>query len=170
MTDILSYLIEGDLRSISKVDQLVEQITTQADFDVLFKYLQTDDRLVVMRAADAVEKITRQNPQFLVAHKKAYLSLLTKAKNKELKWHLAQLAVRLSYSSEELEVVWQRLQKWVTTKKESKIVRVNAVQALFELSQIDQSRQQQFHKIAQILKGEGVPSIDARLRKLNILD
>ncbi len=169
MNDILSYLIEGDLRSISKVDQLVEQITTQADFDVLFKYLQTDDRLVVMRTADAVEKITRQNPQFLVVHKKAYFSLLTKAKNKELKWHLAQLAARFSYSSEELEVIWQRLQKWATDKKESKIVRVNAVQALFDLSLIDLSRRPQFQKMAQILKSEGVPSIDARLRKLNIL-
>ncbi len=166
MNDILGYLKDGDLRSIASVDQLVERITTQAEFDKLFDYLYSENRLIAMRAADAVEKVTRQNPQFLVIHKAQYFGLLEQAKQKEQKWHLAQLAVRFDYTAEELAIIWQKLQCWVENKKESKLVRVNALQAMYDLAKYDQAHQRQFNEIAKALKAESVPSIDARLRKL----
>ena len=52
---LLAKLSGGDLRSIWKADLIVEEIQTQNDFDILFNYLHSDDRLIVMRAVDAVE-------------------------------------------------------------------------------------------------------------------
>ncbi len=168
MIKIIDYLKNGDLRSISQVNQLVTLINNQADFDRLFNYLNASDRLVAMRAADAVEKLTRQSRHFLKAHKVAYLELLSKAADKELKWHLAQLAPRFSYSDREFEAVWQCLKMWAEQRGESKIVRVNAVQALFELADKAEIYQTQLKQIVANIKREAIPSIDARLKKLEL--
>lgn len=59
MNNKKKYLQGGDLRSIADVDQLIPLIKTQKTFDELFSCLESEDRLIVMRAADAIEKITR---------------------------------------------------------------------------------------------------------------
>ncbi len=167
MLKIIDYLTGGDLRSISRVDQLVKQINSQADFDELFDFLSAADRLIAMRAADAVEKITRQRSDYLTEHKVQFIDLLANAKQKEFKWHLAQLASRFDFSGSELATVWQQLQYWLTDSKESKIVRVNALQALFDLSRDNGYYQKQFAAIVGQIKTDAAPSIAARLKKLN---
>ncbi len=167
MLKIIDYLTGGDLRSISRVDQLVKQINSQADFDELFDFLSAAERLIAMRAADAVEKITRQRSDYLTEHKAQFIALLANAKQKEFKWHLAQLAGRFNFSGTELATVWQQLQHWLTDSKESKIVRVNALQALFDLSCDNGYYQKQFAAIVSQIKDEAAPSIAARLKKLN---
>src|SRR5262245_9232679 len=92
----------GDLRSIGKANTVVATIHSQRDFDELFEYLFYNDRLVVMRAADAVEKITVRHPQYLVRHKKMVLALCKTASNKELTWHLALMLPRLKLDHEEV--------------------------------------------------------------------
>ena len=69
MKNIQSYLSGGDLRSTSHVDELLPFIKTQRDFDELFQFLLSEDRLLAMRAIDAVEKITLREPDFLQKHK-----------------------------------------------------------------------------------------------------
>jgi hypothetical protein len=69
VNDVKKYLQGGDLRSIADVEQVVPLIKTQKTFDELFSCLDSDDRLIVMRAADAIEKITRDHPEYLDSHK-----------------------------------------------------------------------------------------------------
>jgi hypothetical protein len=45
-------------------------------------------RGVRMRAADAAEKVTRRNREFLQPYKKELLGLMVEAKEQELRWHL----------------------------------------------------------------------------------
>jgi CRISPR/Cas system-associated protein Csm6 len=56
MSKLQKHLKGGDLRSIGKVETIVKTIKTQYDFDNLFKGLFNNDRLVIMRTADAIEK------------------------------------------------------------------------------------------------------------------
>lgn len=51
-------------------------------------------------------------------------------------------------------------------KKESKIVRVTALQSLFELAQQYPTQQQAFDQTIHQLKNENTPSITARIKKL----
>lgn len=166
MNNLRSYLQGGDLRSIAKVNEIVLFVENRADFDELFQYLYSDDRLIVMRAADAIEKITMQKPEYLITHRNAITALLKQAANKELKWHLALLTTRVNWSTDEVRIVWNRLLKWAADKKESKIVRVNAVQALFEISQKKIELKKDFDKIIRKIEVENIPSLKARLRKL----
>lgn len=96
MRNFETALAGGDLRSIGNSDRVVSEIRNQADFDALFKLLFHDDRIVVMRAADAIEKITIDHPEYLSLYIPQVFELCKTAVNKELKWHLALLIPRLS--------------------------------------------------------------------------
>ncbi|MEG2709263.1 MAG: hypothetical protein RR968_09005, partial [Vagococcus sp.] len=62
-------LLGGDLRSISKVSEIVKTIDNQQAFDKLVGFLSSSDRLLQMRSIDAIEKITVNYPEFLIPHK-----------------------------------------------------------------------------------------------------
>jgi len=164
--DLLEKLSGGDLRSIGKADLVVDEIYNQNDFDILFNYLYSDDRLIVMRAADAIEKITAKRTDYLCGHKEEILSFCKHADNIEFKWHLALLLPRLSFSENEYADVLEILSSWLLDHKESKIVRVNSIQALFELSKEDLMVKEKLDSILNEVEKENIPSLLARIRKI----
>ena len=168
MNNLITYLKGGDLRSIADANKVVSLVKTQDDFENLFQYLFSKDRLVVMRAADAIEKITLNKLEFLKGHNQELINLVEKAVDKELKWHLALILSRLDLNISELGIIWDKLTKWATDKKESKIVRVNSIQSLFDLTKKNKELTRDFELTIQEIEAENIPSINARLRKLKI--
>lgn len=166
MNRLLVQLQGGDLRSTGPVERVLAGIKTQADFDLLAEGLFVPDRLVVMRAADALEKITRSQPAFLHKHHAAILGLLPLATNKELQWHLALLAPRLKLDETEQKSVWTQLAAWLTDARGSRIVRVNALQGLYQLAQAYPVFQADFQRLAAVVRAENIPALQARLRRL----
>lgn len=166
MKNLNKYLQGGDLRSIGEVDQLVPLIQNHQDFDQLFKCLFSNDRLIAMRAVDAIEKITSGKPEYLDKHKEKLIKILDSAENKEFKWHLALLTSRLNLSRKELSRVWKKLLLWVKDQSESKIVRVNSLQALFDLSRKYEYKENDLASTMEEIKKEKIPSINARIKKL----
>ena len=166
MSKFQDILKGGDLRSIGKANEIVGMVNNQTAFDELFEGLTHPDRKVVMRTADAMEKITLGESTYLQKHRAALLDLCQRAKDIELKWHLALLVSRLSLTREELENTWNLLTKWVTDKKESKIVRVNSMQGLFNLLQQHPELSRDFNMTLAEIEKEQIASLNARIRKL----
>ena len=166
MKDLDEILSGGDLRTVRKSNAVVSKINNQQDFDELFNYLFHKDRLIVMRAADAIEKITINNPQYLIKHKENIFELCNTVKTKELKWHLALLLHRLSLDAIEISKAWSILMIWTMDKNNSRIVRVNSLQGLFELLKQRADFAANFRLILPELKKENVPSINSRIRRL----
>ena len=166
MKEVLQYLSGGDLRSIGKSNLLAKQIKTQNDFDAVFEFLTHHDRLVVMRSADTLEKVSKLKPEWLTQHKGSLLRLLKKAVDKELKWHLALMCSRLTLNSPEVKSVWDVLSRWVLDGTESKIVRVNALQGLTDLATVHKQLKPHWARVVSKIKEENIPSLEARLRKL----
>ena len=133
---LTSLLLGKDLRTIRQNSVVVNSIHDQRTFDELFSLVFHHERTLVMRAIDAVEKVTSKHPEFLIAHKSQLLEILNSADHKELKWHIAQLLPRIDLTAAELEDVWNKFAYWALNKTESKIVRVNALQGLFDLSKL----------------------------------
>ena len=156
----------GDLRSIGRANEIVTNINTQYEFDELFIGLTHPDRKVVMRTADAIEKITLKDPGYLQKHKKVLLDLCHTEKPIELKWHLALLISRLQLTRKEYGNTWDLLTAWARNKKESKIVRVNSIQGLFNLLQQKQELSQDLKLTLSEIEKEKIPSLNARIRKL----
>ncbi|TCI77712.1 hypothetical protein EVJ20_07050 [Exiguobacterium sp. SH0S1] len=124
----------GDLRSIGRVDEVVQFVGDDSERFAELMVGLTDDRPVVrMRSADAVEKITRRYPELLKAHQAPLLELLPAFTQQEVRWHVAQLMPRLPLSDDEAGQVVRVLKAWIASET-SKIVIVNSLQALFDLS------------------------------------
>ncbi|MGH2565973.1 MAG: hypothetical protein ACRDE5_15755 [Ginsengibacter sp.] len=101
-------LLSGDdLRSNGRSNDVVLKVRNEDDFDELFKCLSYKDRVVRMRAADAIEKITIQYPSYLLKHKIGLMDLSCTIMDKEMKWHLALLIPRLDLTDNEKEIAWQ---------------------------------------------------------------
>jgi len=77
MSEFGKILSGGDLRLIGENISVILKVHTQNDFDELIKCLFHKDRLIVMRAADAIEKITISKTVFLTKHKKEIIGLYT---------------------------------------------------------------------------------------------
>ena len=166
MSKFEKILSGGDLRSLGKSGSIIVKVHNQDDFDELFKYVFYKDRVVVMRTIDTIEKITINHPRYLAKHKDEIMKLCTIAKDKELKWHLALLIPRLYLSGLDFVKAWDMLTKWANDKGDSRLVRVGAIQGLFEMTKQNINLTEKFNLIMQHVEKERIPSINARIRNI----
>lgn len=164
--DFNDLLKGGDLRSIGKANEAVKNVSSQDSFDALFDGLHHNDRRIVMRTADAIEKMTRSKPEFLNKHKNELLKLCADAKEIELKWHLAQLVPRIRLTPSETGEIWQLLRQWIVDRHESRIVRTNSLQALFDLQKTHVELKNDFFHIIEAIREENIPSLNARIKQI----
>lgn len=68
MNNWIVYLKGGGLQPIADANRVVSLMKVQDDFESLFLYLFSMDRLVVMRAANAIEKNTLKMRECLRSH------------------------------------------------------------------------------------------------------
>lgn len=161
-------LSDGDRRSTGQSNQVVKLVARQTDFDKLFKLISDPDPLVAMRAADAVEKITINHPEFLAIHKKEILEKLTKISQQEVRWHVAQIIPRLKLDKVETKKAWDVLIKWHQTE-ESNIVQVFSLQALFDLSGDSLEFLYKLKLLISQIKASAPASIRSRAKKIDKL-
>jgi hypothetical protein len=164
--DLIPLLVGKDLRTIRQNSIVIKAIHDQDSFDKLFSLVFHHERTVAMRAADAVEKVTLHHPEYLQQHKTQLIALFTSADHIEVKWHVIQLMPRLVIVHSESLAISQRLKYFAENPNESKIVRVNAMQALYEFAQMNPAVEPVFNEVLLTLTHEPTPSIQARIRKL----
>jgi hypothetical protein len=156
------------LLGMDKAIDIGIEVDSQEKFDLLFKLIFHHEKNIATRSIDAVEKITRNSPAFLDSHKKQIFALINDDPNIEIKWHLAQIISRLQLSPKEFKRMWTLLTHWAANPNESKIVRVNSLQSLFDLyMRTDDSRLlSSFRITVRNMERERIPSISARIRQL----
>src|SRR5450755_3634784 len=133
-------------------------------FPGLIAGLWSPDPLVRMRAADAVEKITRKNREFLQPYKKELLGLMREAEQQEMRWHLAVMVPRLVLTAKERQLAITSLESYLEDR--SSIVKTFALQGLADLAQDDASIQPRVMEILRAATRNGTPAMKARSRKL----
>jgi hypothetical protein len=162
---ILAKLEGGDRRSIGNSEEVVQTVSKNpALFEELFSGLLADDPVVRMRAADAVEKITRARPELLQPWKKMLLSTASAFQEKELRWHVAQMIPRLKLTRMERNLAVQILMDYL--EDGSSIVKTSSMQALVELAEGDQQLLGQLTPLIERLVRTGTAAMKSRGRKL----
>ena len=165
MTKVLCKLKGGDRRSIGRADEVVTDIQkNQSLFKEVFKGLYSDDNVVRMRSADVVEKISRQNPGLLAGFEKTIIKELSQIEQQEICWHIALLLPRLSYTKTQEKEIFEILKGYLSHK--SKIVNVNAMEALAILATKNNTILQDVKQIIKSEVASGSPAIQARGKKL----
>lgn len=162
---ILSLLRGGDRRTIGRADQVAAIVFKDpVVFPQLIAGLWSADPLVRMRAADAAEKVTRNNPELLQSYKKELLGLMTETQQQELRWHLAAMVPRLQLNAKERQGAISSLNSYLEDR--SSIVKTSALQGLFDLAQEQPSFQPRVLEILREATRNGTPAMKARSRKL----
>ncbi len=165
MNEILRQLTGGDRRSIGKSGDAVRRISrTPSLFSDLFEGMFAADPLIRMRAADAVEKVTRKRPDLLQPWKKPLLEQLSVLPEKEVRWHIAQIIPRLMLTPSESDSAVEILMGYLGD--ESSIVRTCSMQALADLAAHDARLRLQVTPLIERLSRTGTPAMRSRGRRL----
>lgn len=162
----LDDLLRGtDRRSIGRSNEVVALVLKERQhFPELIGCLWSDDPVLRMRAADAMEKISSQEPALLHPFKRELIGLLHEAEQKELRWHLAQMIPRLQLTRSERHRVAEALRRYLDDT--SSIVKTFALQGLAELAKADPSLLPETREILEAARRAGTPAMRARARKL----
>ncbi len=163
--NILKQLQGGDRRSIGKSDFVVQYVLKNpATFAHVFAGLWDDDPVVRMRAADAVEKVTRKQPELLQSWKRQLLGIAAFTKDKEVRWHFAQMAPRLRLTPPEQKQAVQILTGYL--ESDSSIVKTFSMQALADLAAKDKNLLDEVMPQIERLTRSGTPAMRSRGRRL----
>lgn len=165
MHPLLALLTGGDRRSIGRsADVVAAVLADPALFPIVFDGMLTDDPLIRMRAADAVEKITRQQPELLTPYVARILNEVAAVSQAEVRWHVAQLIERLALDDDQQRQAVMILEQYLDDR--SVIVRVNASQALAMLAERDAALRPAVVARIEARIQQDAPAEKSRARKL----
>lgn len=165
MHSVLKKLQGGDRRSIAGVDEVVgDVLESTVLFDDLIDGFFDDDSVIRMRAADAVEKITRIRPDLLKPYKKKLIRLAGDTDQQEVRWHLAQILPRLVLTPTDRKTAVEIFFTYLNDK--SKIVVTFALQALADFAMEDHGLRPRVVRVLKNLVETGSPAIKNRGQKL----
>lgn len=122
------------------------------------------DPAVSMRAADALEKISRQQPSSLQRYKAQLLALSGETTQQEVRWHLAVMLPRLRLTVSECQRLAGLLQNYLEDR--SSIVKTFAMQGLADLTRQDAALRPMVVELLRALTRSGTPAMRARGRML----
>lgn len=166
MYNFASLLSGGDLRSIGESDKVVAMVLkNQSLFGDLFKCLYSSDSVVRMRAADAIEKITKRHPELLQQYKVNLVDDISRINQKEIQWHFAELITRVNLTASDLSHVIKILEENIEASK-SNIVRTFSIQAIYDLSLKHKYLIDTIKLILDKYKDDESPAVKARVNKL----
>jgi hypothetical protein len=164
MHPILKKLSGGSRGSIGRSNEVVAEVLARpAYFRHVFEGIASDDAIVRMRAADAVEKITAQRPELLRPFKTKLLAIAGSSDQQEVRWHAAVMLPRLALTRKERAVALDILFDYLRDK--SSIVKTFAMQAMWDLAS-DTKLKAQIIPLIEELTLVGTAAMRARGRKL----
>jgi hypothetical protein len=164
-SNLETILAGGDRRSIGRSNEIVSMVLRQPHhLHALVDCLRSDDPLVSMRAADALEKISARKIELVEPHKAELLELMETAGQQELRWHLAQIVPRLALTRKESERAAASLWEYLSDK--SSIVKTFALQGLADLARLDPSLRRSVKNLLEQSRETGTQAMKARARKL----
>ena len=157
----------GDRRSVGEVGRVVRRATRDATVvAALVAALRSKRPLVRLRAADALEKISRRDAKPLGLYRRQLTHAVAHTADPVVRWNLIQLLPRIPHDRDAMRRVSRRLEVWFLSDA-SAIVRVSALEAVAAFARQDSS----LEPLAQRMVLEGltspIASVRARARRLD---
>ena len=165
MHPLVAKLQGTDGRSIGRSEEVVGDVLADpSQFRVVFDAMLVPDPVVRVRAADAVQKITRRRPDLLQGLENRVLFDLAATGQPEVRWHVAQLAPRLALTPPQWARAITMLRGFLDD--DSRIVRTCAMRALADLAEHDEQMRRWVRPLLAELTRTGTPAMRSRGRKL----
>lgn len=150
----------GDRRSIGRVGSLVARVRRQpALLPDVVAALRSLRPLVAMRAADALEKISRRRPDQVASYRRQLLRATVGTTDPVVRWNLIQLLPRLTHDRPAMKRLARRLEVWYL-KDPSAIVRASALEGIVALA----GREEAIRPLAERIVAEALTAPSAAVR------
>jgi hypothetical protein len=165
MHPLVAKLQGTDRRSIGRSEEVVGDVLADpGQFRLVFDAMLVADPVVRMRAADAVEKITRRRAGLLQGLEDRVLTEVATIDQQEVRWHVAQLLPRLALTPPQQAQAITILRGFLDD--DSRIVRTFAMQALADLAEHDEQVRRWLRALLAELTHTDTPTMRSRGRKL----
>jgi HEAT repeat protein len=151
----------GDRRSTGRADEAAELALHDTGLRLeLVRLLESTDPLVRMRAADALEKLSRRNPALLKAFRGLFVRMAPEEKQQEVRWHLAQMLPRLGLGPEQRRLAIEALRTYI--EDHSAIVQAWSLNAIAEFAQQDPAYLELLQRLLREALGSHSPAVRSR--------
>jgi hypothetical protein len=158
-------LVPGGRLDAGRVWEVVELVDGQpGKLARLVECLWDKDPAVANRAADALERVTRERPARAQRWKESLLGLLAEADEKKLRWNLALVTPRLKLTVPECRRAAEVLSSYLDDK--SSIVKTAALHGLADLTRQDPASLPEVLDLLRVAGRAGTPAMRARSRIL----
>ncbi len=166
MQDFVQRLSRGGRRTTGDASRVADEVVADpARLPDLMACLFVDDPGIRMRAADALERVSRVTPQALDAYTDSLLTDVAAIDQAEVRWHVAQILPRLTLDETQRWRVAALMVQWFG-RAESRIVRTSALQAMVDLAADDAPLRELAAEMMRAALSSDVPSLAARARRI----
>jgi hypothetical protein len=166
---IRQMLRPGRRLDVGRVWEVVELIEGRpAKLAHLIECLWDDDAGVASRAADVLERVTREQPQRAQRWKEPLLGLMREATEKKVRWNLSLVIPRLRLTVPECRRVAETLQSYLDDPGSSggSIVKTAALHGMADLTRQDPELLPDVLDLLRVKGRSGTPAMRARSRIL----
>ncbi|MGD0192422.1 MAG: hypothetical protein ABSD74_16920 [Rhizomicrobium sp.] len=168
MKSFAAALKGGDRRSIGRADNVVAAVRNEPErFEELWACLADADPLVRMRAADALEKLSREDAARFGKRKKELLSGRLDDGTAEVRWHPIAIEARLALTATDAAVLVRKCDHYLR-HDDSRIVRVMALQAAHDVASRFPDLVKDLTAMLDFARAAPWSSLRARARKLDV--
>jgi hypothetical protein len=163
--DIAKVLSGCDRRSIGRSAEVVAHaLKNKSILQDLVAALSHGDVVVRMRAADTLEKVSAQKPDWLDPFAGKLLAVASASDEQEIRWHAAQMFSRLRFSNAQRNKAIDLLFEFL--KDKSRITQAFALTALVDLAKGDPALRARVAPLVKRAAARGSPSVKARAKAL----
>ena len=137
MTESLGAMLAvgGKTNSLGRTTEVIELVLKdQTRLEELYECLYKEDAWLRMRAADALEKICREHPDWLMPYVNRFQDELSMSSQPSIQWHLAQIYGQVELTSDQKRQATDWLKRLLTTKDVDWIVAANAMDTLVQFT------------------------------------
>ncbi len=124
-------MVGGKSNSLGRVNDVIEEVLRNRDrLEELYSCLFNEDPWVRMRAADALEKVCRVHPEWVVAYVDRFNEELAPSTQPSIQWHLAQMYGELELDEKQKGFAATWLKGLLSTTEVDWIAAANAMDTL----------------------------------------
>lgn len=138
MTDsfIEMLTVGGHTNSLGEVSRVIDSVLRdKSRLEELYSCLFADDAWMRMRAADALEKICREHPDWLLSYVDRLMADFSSSPQPSIQWHLAQIYAEVALTPAQKQRAMQWMQDLLETTDVDWIASANAMKTLVQFTQ-----------------------------------
>ena len=159
--------VGGKSNSLGRASEVIESVLEdKSRLGELYDCLFDEDAWTRMRAADSLEKVCREHPEWLQPYIDRFPRELAASSQPSIQWHLAQIYAEVELSEEQRQFAIKWLKGLLSTTEVDWIVAANAMDTLHQFTKEGYFPVDDLIKLVHIQQGHKSNSVIKRANKL----